>query len=106
MDAAIKKANSELEAKMKRQFRETREASVLVTPWVGDMIAMDSAEEVYRAALDFKKVDHKDIHPSALKAVILAHMSAEKVPVLTMDSKEAVDCKTIFGIPKNKHSRG
>ena len=96
MDAAIKLSVDEAEARIKAQHREMSEAVGVVRPWVGDMIAMDSAEQVYKAALDFKQIDHKDIHPSALKAVVLAHMSAEKKPVFAHDAKIINDIQTAF----------
>jgi hypothetical protein len=50
-----------------------------VAPLVGPItVAMDSAEAVYRFALDAIKVPHKHIHASALDAVVAAHIGARK----------------------------
>ena len=40
-------------------------------PWVGDIaVAMDSAREVYKFALEQMGEDVADIHPSAYKALL------------------------------------
>jgi hypothetical protein len=50
-----------------------------VIPLVGVVTAaMDSAESIYRFALDQVKVDHKDVHPSALSALVSAEIRARK----------------------------
>jgi len=70
MDAALK---DQRDAIMK-QTRDAAEAREFASQWVGKLpIALDSAEEIYRTALDGLGVkNHKDIHPSALKAVLEA----------------------------------
>jgi len=65
-DAAAKVENT---AKAKRD----------VAPLVGSIVvAMDSAEAVYRFALDQIKVDHKGVHESALPAIVAAEIRARK----------------------------
>lgn len=50
-----------------------------VAPLVGPVTAaMDSAEAVYRFALDQAKVAHKDVHPSALAALVSAEIRVRK----------------------------
>lgn len=58
-----------LETRMRSQFRELREAEQLCEPMIG-RVACDSAEEVYRMALDNAGVEHKGIHPSALRPMV------------------------------------
>lgn len=75
MDAAIKAAVDATEKSLRKQQKELREAAQFVRPWVGelDLIACDSAEEVYRAALDCLEVADADTLPAAaLKPVLQA----------------------------------
>jgi hypothetical protein len=73
MDSAINTAvNSERE-----RARAVREAENYVRPTVGDIgIACDSAEDVYRAALDSMDVNHKGKHADALRDIFDAHVAA------------------------------
>jgi uncharacterized protein len=94
MDAAIKLAS---EAAVAAAIKKTREAmdarsaaERFVRPWVGEItVAMDSAEDVYRFALESQDVDVKDVHPSAFKT-ILSHLpkpgDASQRPRVAMDS--------------------
>jgi hypothetical protein len=55
------------------------QAKTDVAPLVGPItVAMDSAEAVYRFALDQAKVAHKDVHPSALAALVSAEIRVRK----------------------------
>ena len=76
MDKAIKlacdKAAAEAETKTIARLRAIAEAEEVVRPYVGKLVAMDSAEAVYKAALGFLKVDISGVHPSAYKAVLTA----------------------------------
>ncbi len=47
-----------------------RAAEKAVFPLVGEVVAMDSAEDVYRFALDAAKVDLTGVHPSAFRAMV------------------------------------
>lgn len=69
MDAAlIRKA----EENVMGRIRQANEARECVRPLVGDvsLVAMDSAESIYRFALDSIGADHKGVHPSALKSMV------------------------------------
>jgi hypothetical protein len=46
---------------LRAEMKSAREAERDVRPVVGDVIGMDSAEEIYGFALDTLKVDHKDV---------------------------------------------
>lgn len=73
MDQKIKLATDSLRA----EFRDAEEAKRDVRPVVGDVIAMDSAADIYTFALDQMKVDHKDVSGAAnLRALFRAAKSA------------------------------
>jgi hypothetical protein len=68
MDAAIKTAvDAALAAE--RALHAAREE---VKPVLGNVTTFDSAEAVYGAALDHLKIERKDVHPSALRALFQA----------------------------------
>lgn len=81
MDAAIAterarsaKALREVEAKTIERLRSIASAEEDVHPYVGKLaVAMDSAEDVYKTALETMGVDVAGIHPSAYRAVLMAH---------------------------------
>lgn len=81
MDAAIAterarsaKALREVEAKTIERLRSIASAEEEVRPYVGKLaVAMDSAEAVYKTALETMGVDVAGIHPSAYRAVLMAH---------------------------------
>jgi hypothetical protein len=82
MDAAI--------VTIKRDMREANEARTAVRTIVGDVLAMDSAEEIYCFALDQMKVDHKDVKGTpAIKALftVASSKSTSPAPKVAMDSK-------------------
>ena len=54
---------------MRKEQRDLREAERTCRPFVGDL-ACDSAEELYRATLEARGIEAKDIHRSALKAMV------------------------------------
>ena len=60
-----------------------------VEPYVGvvDPMAFDSAEKIYRYALTEGKVDLKDIHPSAYKALLPLLPKATAIAPVAMDAK-------------------
>ncbi|MFZ5104503.1 DUF2213 domain-containing protein [Enterobacter roggenkampii] len=69
MDAAlIRKA----EENVMGRIRQANEARECVRALVGDvsLVAMDSAEDIYRFALDSVGANHKGVHPSALKSMV------------------------------------
>jgi hypothetical protein len=74
MDAALARVRTETEAAVVARFAGIREAEAFVRPWVGALaIAQDSAEGVYRAALETLGVgDLDEVHPTALKHIIAA----------------------------------
>ncbi len=88
MDAAIDTAVKAALA-AERALHAARED---VKPVLGNVTTFDSAEAVYGAALDHLKIDRKDVHPSALRALFqaatkqgaLAPVVGDAKPVKTM----------------------
>lgn len=79
---------------MRAEFRALEAAKHAVRGVVGDVIGMDSAESVYRFALDHMKVDNKSIAADGLPAVFAAIQASKTAPVarpMAMDSAAAVD---------------
>lgn len=88
MDAAIKKAVSDATKQTKADMEALHVARKEVAPMVGE-VAMDSAEAVYKFALDHAKVDIEGVHPSAYRSLV--RMAGEKAKpaasgLLGMDS--------------------
>lgn len=72
-DTRISQAVAEAEKNTMARLNGIREAERVAEPWAGKLSgAFDSAEGVYRAALDVLGVAHKELHPSALRPVLEA----------------------------------
>lgn len=98
MDAAIEKLRTEMVA--------IREAEKFVRPWVGELaVAQDSAEGVYRAALDLLGVPVEDVHPSALRPILAAQPKPGAKAPVAMDHAAAATTfvKTFPGAARVKH---
>jgi hypothetical protein len=92
MDAAINAAH---DAAMNK-FKAIRQAEKDVAPIIGEVAAMDSAEAVYKLALDHLNIDVTGVHPSAYPSIIkLATAKAEK-PKMAHDAAAASDFATQF----------
>ena len=74
--------------KLKKELREAAEAARDVRPVVGDILAMDSAADVYGFALDQMKIDRKGVEGiSALRALFRVASSKQSSPKdVVMDS--------------------
>lgn len=73
MDAAITAATKAAESRLTARLTGARNAEREVRAWVGDLpMAHDSAEGVFRAALDVLSVDVKDVPDAALRHILLA----------------------------------
>ena len=98
MDAAIKLATDNAVKAATATAQAIRKAEREVQPLVGEIAAMDSAEAVYRFALDSAGIDNKDVHPSALPALIkMAVQNKSAVaPRLAADSAAADDFRKRF----------
>jgi hypothetical protein len=109
MDAAlIRKA----EENVMGRIRQANEARECVRALVGDvsLVAMDSAEDIYRFALDSVGANHKGVHPSALKSMVeftISQKSEARKPAATigMDSATTTSFAKAFpGATKMKRS--
>lgn len=95
MDAAISDARASARAETVAHMNAIREAERAVRPYVGEIaVAMDSAEAVYRFALDKAGVDHKGLHPTALKPVLLAQPVPGSVKPKTTMAHDAAAAKS------------
>ena len=82
----VEKAVNTAMDSMRAEFRDLEKAKQAVRVAVGDVIGMDSAEQVYRFALDHLKVDHKTM-PAAGLATLFSVASAKSYPrKVAMDS--------------------
>lgn len=94
MDAALAKVQADATEAGRKAAIATmlavREAEKVVRPWIGELaIAQDSAEAVYRLALDSIGVKHEGVHPSAYRAILEAHPKPgerPKAPDLALDA--------------------
>lgn len=78
MDSAIRLAADSATKKAVQNFREVREAEQAVRPLIGDVVAMDSAADVYRTALEQSGVDIKGVHPSAFPSLVKMAISQKE----------------------------
>lgn len=78
MDSAIRLAADSATKKAAQNFREIREAEQAVRPLIGDVVAMDSASDVYRTALEQSGVGTKGVHPSAFPSLVKMAISQKE----------------------------
>ncbi len=98
MDSAIRLATDSATKRAAENFRAVREAEQAVRPLIGDVIAMDSAEAVYRTALEQSDIDISDVHPSAFPSLVKMAISQKenKRPVIAQDSASISDFEKEF----------
>ncbi|MCJ9549985.1 hypothetical protein LOX74_09660 [Klebsiella quasipneumoniae] len=98
MDSAIHLAADSATKKAAENFRKIREAEQVVRPLIGDVIAMDSAEDVYRTALEQSGVDITGVHPSAYPALVKMAISQKENsrPVIAQDSASVSEFEKAF----------
>jgi hypothetical protein len=80
------------------------EARALVAPKVGDVSNVETAEGVFRFALDHLKVDHKDIPASALAALYKSVSTATPAPAVALDAASAVAVSELFPVSHIRRS--
>ena len=89
MDAALAKAQKDGEQAAVARMTAIRTAEQECRPILGEIVAQDSAEAVYKMALDAKGIDLTDTPPSAYRALVkmaLAQDQAPQTPRVAMDS--------------------
>lgn len=96
----VKTAMDSMRADLTKQFREMDAAKAAVRPVVGDVIAMDSAAQVYRFALDHMKVEHKDTPDAGLANLfkVANGRKVEQAPVSL--ASDAAIAATIKGLDR------
>lgn len=99
MDAAIRLAADNARRDAQSDFRKLREAEQAVRPLIGDVVAMDSAEDVYRTALEQSGVDINGVHPSAFPSLVKMAISQKensRPAPLAQDSASISDFEKAF----------
>lgn len=98
MDSAIRLAADSATKKAAENFRKIREAEQVVRPLIGGVVAMDSAEDVYRTALEQSGVDISGVHPSAYPAMVKMAISQKESsrPVIAQDSASVSEFEKAF----------
>ncbi len=98
MDSAIRLAADSATKTAAENFRKIREAEQVVRPLIGDVVAMDSAEDVYRTALEQSGVDIAGVHPSAYPAMVKMAISQKENsrPVIAQDSASVSEFEKAF----------
>lgn len=98
MDSAIRLAADSATKKAAENFRKIREAEQVVRPLIGDVVAMDSAEDIYRTALEQSGVDISGVHPSAYPAMVKMAISQKENsrPVIAQDSASVSEFEKAF----------
>jgi hypothetical protein len=98
MDAAINTAVKAAEAATIKRLNDIADAKEVAHAYVGKLsIAFDSAESVYRTALETLGVKVDGIHPSAFRAVLEAQPKPGFVqPRIAQDSAVPVDFASAF----------
>jgi len=92
MDEAIRLAADSATKRAAANFRAIREAESEVRPLIGDVVAMDSADDVYRTALEQTGVDLTGVHPSAFRSMVkyaIEQKQAVKTPRVALDAAAA-----------------
>lgn len=98
MDSAIRLAVDSATKEAAKNSRRVREAEKIVRPLIGDVIAMDSADDVYRTALEQSGVDIKGVHSSAFPALVRMAISQKQNsrPTIAQDSASISDFEKAF----------
>lgn len=96
MDAELERVRTE----ERDRARAVREAEAFCHPFSGNLPAMDSAEDVYRATCDVLAIPHKGVHASALKPLIEMKTSTAAAPApkkaVAMDTAQNAELKALF----------
>ena len=91
MDAAIQSAVANTEKATIQRLNAIRQAEKEVQPLIGEVVAQDSAEAVYKLALDHAGVDLTGVHASAYGAMVrmLPKPGDIKQPRVAMDAAQS-----------------
>lgn len=90
--AAVAKAQTDTRAATIADMRAIQEAERAVRPFIGDIvIAQDSAEAVYKLALDLAKIETANVHPSAYAAMVKMLPLPGGAKPIAMDTSATAD---------------
>jgi hypothetical protein len=98
MDAALAESKKATTADLSARFQAAKD----VQPIIGDVdaLAADSAEAIYKLALDSRKVDISGVHPSAYRALLKALPAiaepSHAADSLTADAASVADFATRY----------
>lgn len=96
MDAAIKVAEDRATVNATKRIEALFQAREDVKPLVGK-VALDSAEAVYKFALDQKGIETKGVHPSAYRSMVqMLSKTPEQKSKPAMDASIIKDAQTKF----------
>lgn len=97
VQARIEAASADAYSRAMRESAAIRTAESEVRPVVGDLVAMDSAADVYKAGLVALNVDTKGLEPSAFGATFRAVKAARAAVVpIAQDSRPSADATKKF----------
>lgn len=104
-DAALVTMATDAALKAQRaEFAALRAAEAAVRPLVGELVACDSAETVYRTALTQLGVDHEGVHASALPALVAMAAKHKTNPRTVIAQDSAAGAAEEFGTLFGKHT--
>ena len=109
MDKAIKMAKDEATAAAVKRMRDIQEAEKAVKPLIGEVtMACDTADAVYRLALDEAGIDVTGVHPSAFKSMVamLVTNKANAATQQKVPTKIGMDSKTVAGFKERYPTAG
>lgn len=86
-EAAVRALVDAAEKRGAARIAEIDTAKRAVQPFVGEVVGMDSAEGIYRMALDAAKVDLTDVPESAFKAMVGMLAKPGDKPAVALDAK-------------------
>lgn len=98
-DKVDKKAMDAAISKVRDGFKLIRQAEADVRSLVGEVVAMDSAEDVYKFAMDQLGIDHKGVHASAYPALIAMHkksINKEQPKLIAQDAASVSELAEIM----------
>ena len=97
MDAAISSAVEDVKKNLTDKFNAIEKAKIAVRPIVGDVLGMDSAESIYKFALDHLKADYEGVTDAAALAAIVKAYSMKNA--MATDSSVNKTKDTVAAIP-------
>ena len=90
MDTAISSAVEEAKKNLTDKFAAIEKAKIAVRPIVGDVLGMDSAESIYKFALDHLKADYEGVTDAASLAAIVKAYSMKTATAIVNKTKDTV----------------